>query len=450
MRAVIPIRRKADDDPLGDISTKLSDAIKQSQGVKPEGKNPKEPTKEAAPPPEGEAPSMPDLGGPEPPQGDTAKAPEEGSGVPSLQLPSLPTEPSMEAPPEMGAPQEEEQNVEELAENVKKLQQTVQELVDDLKETITTAAPPGQATLSNAQGKEGPIDGDGQSLDFGLEQSTHPFTRPIATRRSPMKNRTRVAFPVRRAEEGVTELPPESLETQYEEASPKVEGEKPFVLSPPKLTTEKEVDHAVEESKEEEGLPELLYPKASDLRAARKARLGLEYSGFAKVSQEGRSALFAAAERKSSDMAALRVARYYKALELACDAQQRGIEEFPLHSLLTARLATYGVPDAELVAADVLEGSFMESFRAAHTAALKYMRMDDQSFLNVQATIARTPTLNSRGAFLSDKARIAHTVRKEASEGSLPLQASASPQSGMESLRQTLRKGTPRPHSLSR
>jgi hypothetical protein len=359
----------------------------------------------------------------------------------------------MEEPPALPPSQETESqpSLQEMAEDLGELKQSIKELVDGLKETIVTSAPPGQASLSNNSQKESL---DGGNLDFGLQPTNqHPFTRPIASQRRPSmlkkhKMAARKAFPVRRAEDGVTKIPPESLESLMEESTPKVKGEKPFVKSPPKLTTEKEVENAVSQSKKEEGLPELLYPQASELRAARKARLGLDFQGYMKLSQEAKSTLFGAAERKASDMAALRVARYYRATELAHQAQERGIVDFPLHTLLSSRLATLGVPDAELVAADVLEGASDASFKAAHEAALKYLAMDDASFLNVQATIASTPTLNARGGYMTDRSKKAQIVRKEASEGSIQLQASGP--TGLESLREVVRRGTPRPPSLSR
>lgn len=441
------------ESPLGDISKKLSEAIKQSKGPQDEAPNG---TEEAKGPKE-----TPDTGGSEPPGGapppegeSPATAPSEGSGVPDLQLPSLPTEPSMTLPdaPSFPGPTAEPDSLAQVSDRMEKLERSIEELVEGLKETITTSTPAGQATLSNIPKKEGL---DGENLDFGLEPtSTHPFTQPVAnTRRSPMLRKQRVAdIPAkRRAEDGISSTPPEGLEGLYEEPTPKVDGEKPFVTSPPKVVSEKELDNAVAQSQQEDGVAEMLYPKASELRAARKARLGLDYNSFIRVSQEGQSALFAAAERKASDMAALRVTRYLRATELAHQAQERGIVEFPLHSILSARLATYGVPDAELVAADVLEGATMESFKSAHQAALKYMAMDDNSFLHVQETIASTPKTNARGGYSSDRERTARTIRKEASEGSLPIQASTpEPQAAVESLRQTLRAGTPRPNSLSR
>lgn len=442
-----PVRKA--DDPLGDISKKLSDAIKQSKG-------PTEDTQET----QDSKPSQsetPETGAPAKTPSETTESspvPEKpGSGVPDLQAPTLPTEPSMElpAPADMGVAPAPTETLEEVSDHLEKLEQSVSKLVDGLTETITTSAPAGQATLNNAPKKEGL---DGENLDFGLEPtSSHPFSRPVAhTRRSPMLKKQKVASPAkRRAEDGITSTPPEGLEGLYEEPTPKVPGEEPFVQSPPKVVSEKELDNAVAQSQQDSELAQMLFPKASELRAARKARLGLDYNSFIRVSQEGQSALFAAAERKASDLAALRVTRYHRATELAHQAQERGIVEFPLQSLLAARLATYGVPDAELIAADVLEGASMESFKAAHQAALKYMAMDDASFLHVQETIAATPKSNARGAYSSDHERTARKIRKEASEGSLPIQASTpDPQSGAESLRQILRAGTPRPHTLSR
>jgi hypothetical protein len=455
----VSFQRHRAEDPLADIGQKLSDAIKQKNEL------PKE-SKETSPPEleEGSKDSLPPM------RDNLSSEPtEEGSRAPNLNLPSVPTIPAMEEPPAFPPSQEASQpTIQEMAEDLGDLKQSIKELVDGLKETIVTSAPPGQANLSANPQKEGLNEGN---LDFGLEPTNqHPFTRPIAHHRgvpqvtsqvileSPQrrpsmlqkhKMAARKAFPVRRrAEDGVTETPPESLESLIEEPTPKVEGEKPFVMSPPKLTTEKEVEDAISQSKKEEGLPELLYPQASELRAARKARLGLDFQGYTKLSQEGKSTIFGAAERKASDMAALRVARYYKATELAHQAQERGIVDFPLHTLLSARLATLGVPDAELVAADVLEGASDASFKAAHEAALKYLSMDDSSFLNVQATIASTPTLNARGGYMTDRTRKAQTVRQEASLGSLHLQASGP--TGIDSLREVLRRGTPRPPSLSR
>jgi len=479
-----PWKRKAEDDPLGDIGDKLSDAIKQSKDT---GKTPKlgedkpgealgEPTDLA--PPEGGG----DLG-----MGDPSAPPSEGSDIPDLGMPSIPTSPDVGGgmPPLGdlgGGPEANAPTVEELAENVKDLETSVKELVDSLKEEITTVAAPGTASLENIPKQEEGM--DEEDLDFGIEprnkapQGGNPFKSKVTTKGTPIsrpmastpsgqnvrsnsmlkKSRTNTALSPKRvvAEDGVDKISEDnSLVTELEEKTPGIPGEKAFVDSGDQSSS-KEVEHAVEQAKNEEGVAEILFPKAASLRAARKARLGLNFvadvqTQTTNVPEDAKEAVFMAAEKKASDLAALMTVKFHSALELAHKAQERGQVNFPLLAKLAQRLAAVGVPDAEVIAAEILEGTSTDNFMAAKEAALKYMAMDDGAFLNVKATIESTPTLSAKGGFSTDAQRVRQSVRTEALAGNLGVQASSNATlTPVDGLRAALRKGTPRPVTLSR
>ena len=188
---------------------------------------------------------------------------------------------------------------------------------------------------------------------------------------------------------------------------------------------------------------------ASALRASRKARLGhplaavkaATASQTQTMSKEAQDTIWAVAERKASDLAGLKITQFRKALELAYDAQSRGIVESPLHQILTSALVERNVPDAATVAADVLSGANVENLKAAVSEATRYMEMGDAEFLATKRTIQKAPLLSAHSNYVSPQPDVAAM----AEAGSIPLKASGTSFSGMDHLRSVLRKTSPQP-----
>jgi hypothetical protein len=350
----------------------------------------------------------------------------------------------------MGGP-----SIQDMAKNLQKLEENVEKLTEALTKNITTIVSPGQANLDN--GKKEEVVNDGEKLDFGLNP------RNVTSRLSHMTNRRSTSMlrkrklasqapgRKRQAEDvGVVTPPDETLLKSIEEATPQADGTKPFYKREAPATGEA-IKKEVETTKKEEGVAEVLYPKASVLRAARKARLGLAFEtlttsqGIPAGSKESADLILMAAEKKASDLAALHVTKYGRALELAFLAQEKGQVASPLLDKLQQRLAAAGVPDAELLAVQVLEGANSDNLKVAHNAALGYMDMDDSAFLHVQKTIHDTPSLAAHGFVPTDRQRVAQEVRSAAIKGNLPVQATSAPAgTGLEALRARIRQNTPR------
>ena len=383
----------------------------------------------------------------------------EGAPSPDPIIPDLPTLPAEGMPDALGmgpmgeAPVAQEgpseQEVLEKLDRVSDKADAVMEKLEELvgaggqSKTITTSVPQGQASLENIAQEPGELTGGGEAaIQTGLELGMSPFSSNA--RRSSMKVNRRDSAPpatkrVVRAEElEPTDGPPMAV-PGTEEMSETVDGEKPFVDEPKQETGNISMD-------EDPGSVAPLFPTAAQLRDSRRSRIGLAPETAdappSSVSQDEREALVVAAERKASDLAGLYLTRYQSAIELAHKAQERGIVASPLRDKLATRLAQAGVPDAEILAAEVVEGTATENFRVAHNQALSYLDMDDETFLRVAETIHKTPggTRTAR----SDRERLAQDVRSSATQGSLPVQASG-PLSPAEGLRERLRRTTPRP-----
>ena len=444
----IRFKRFVAEDSVGDISKALSEAVQKG----PSGGTPPSPpeTEEAAPPPETEEP----MGGAgaEPPMG--------GGGGPSPMMPDLPTLPALggEAPPLGGempaAPPPADaaqvmQTLEQTSDKLDSLVEKLDELVSGGPTIVTQSATPSLENIPQSQGNEPSQEEVAQQSpeELGMRPfSPGPFT--ANARRSSMKLTRQVTSPaatkpLRQAEQlDPTDGPPMAV-PGAEEASKAVDGEKAFVELPKQ-------EKGNISMKEEPGTIAPVLPTASQLRDSRRSRLGFTPDEQAPVTptpaepvpQEEREALVTAAEKKASDLAGLYLTRYQSAIELSHKAQERGIVACPLRDKLATRLAQAGVPDAEVLAAEVLEGSATENFRVAHNQALQYLDMDDETFLRVAETVNKTP--GGVRIARSDRERTADDVRASATRGSIPVQASGS-HTPAEGLRERLRRTTPRP-----
>lgn len=375
-----------------------------------------------------------------------------------------------------GAPGGDQQSIHQMQQSVQELSKSVEELVSTLKSEIVTMAPAGEAKLPKEAGpsvpqtfEEGDVDtGFGGPSPTGMGQAGpqggSPFTSslhresisptgkmrtetPIQRRTSMKKSRSSAptAPPKvkRQAEEGIASAPPETVELVYNEKTDKVDGTEPFVKAP-HVTTEGEIERVTKSQKKEEGLPEFLFEESTAaLRVARKARL---YGATpADIAKNAMDVVASAAEKKASDLAGLHIAKYISAMELAHKAQERGIESFPLVKALASRLAEMGVSNAEIVASEALSGMSTDNFRAAHDIALRYMDMSDDAYVQVQATIERTPPATLRGFARSDREVHAQAVRQAAVAGNLGAVTGAPVESNpMDHLRATLRSTGPK------
>ena len=435
-------------DPVGDISKALQEATVKS--------------KTEPPAPEPPAPETPPEGGGG--SGMPGEPPSSGSAPPETSVPDIPTMPAMEPPPfpmgeegaspmEAPAPQSTDQIVQNLGEAAEKLNiltEKLEELVEGGPSITTRAEAP---SLKNI-----PLENEEVQTQTSDELGLKPFGQFSSNaRRSSMQTVTKREVtspaaktqPITAEQLKPTDGPPMAV-PGTEGMSKPVDGEKPFVEEPKQ-------EKGNISMKENPGSVEVLFPTANQLRDSRRSRLGFDpevpqptsipsaqpvvQQTTSDVTQAERDEIMTASEKKASDLAGMYLTRYQSAIELSHKAQERGIVACPLRDKLATRLAQAGVPDAELLAAEVVEGAATDNFREAHNQALEYLGMDDETFLRVAETVGKTP--GTRTA-ISDRARVAHETRMSATQGSIPVQASG-PLSPAEGLRERIRRTTPRP-----
>jgi len=424
------IRHRADEDALRELGDKLSKAVEEKNPkMDSDLEEPEEDIRNSKP----SEPALPDA--PEPPRTDT------DNDLPDLGPTPPPSPPFHE--------EEEKDDIEDLKEAVKELSQSVKSLIDNLNKEVTTMVVPGNATLSG--GKE---ESHEDEQEYGFEPVVKAYQR---ARRESMRKTLAAPpkFRMHKSAMGPTGAGTEGTEPTDLEGilgapeTAEVEGSKDFV-SPPKTVSEEQMEADTKAGKES-NLGKLLYESSAQrLRRSRLARLGLSIppgtgpepvrnSSTERISAEARQQIWELAEKKASDIAALKRAQFRRAMELAFVAQEKGILNSPLLEKLTAALVDHDVPDAAQIAADVLSGANAANFRVACEQAEKYMSMTDREFLAVAATVKKAPPLNASVRTAST------TTAEELERGNIHVQASGP--SGTRDIREILRMGSPRPLS---